>query len=409
MWRIAWRNLWRNRTRSLIAATSVSLSFALMLISFGTADATYEQTREAAVKTAGGAVLVHGDGWWQARTTARYVAEAARVREAALAIDGVEAATARVIATGLLSSPRANQGVELRGIDPAEERRLQDFSKWISEGEYVEAGDGRGIVLGAGLAKKLSIGLGDRVVFTSTDPQGEMQRALFRVRGLLETGTDALDDAAAFASIEAAQDALGLGDGVTQVGLVLAPDADRVEVARRLRGALGGAYEILTWDEAMPELVGFIEADKAFSWLFGALIFLVVGFGIANTFLMAVLERVRELGLLGALGLTPGGIARLVLAESVSLAAFSLAVGYALGFAGHLYLSRVGVDIAALSGAEMELGGVVLEELALRSVIDPVRWSGAAVGVVMVIVASALYPAWRASRLDPAQAMRTFE
>jgi len=122
-----------------------------------------------------------------------------------------------------------------------------------------------------------------------------------------------------------------------------------------------------------------------------------------------VLERVRELGLLSALGLTPGRVARLVLAETAVLTAFSVAVGYALALLLHLYLSRVGVDLAAMSGMSVEFSGVTVEDMKLRSVIDPVRWAVGGLGVVAIVVLSASYPALKASRLDPVQAMRTYE
>jgi ABC-type lipoprotein release transport system permease subunit len=238
-----------------------------------------------------------------------------------------------------------------------------------------------------------------------------MTRALFRVSGIFQPRAG-LEEGVAFTTLEAAATAVHAGQARTEIGVVLDDDGRRGEVANALRAALpsgGQRLEVLPWEKALPELIGAIQADKSFAWLFGLVVFVVMGFGIANTFLMSVLERVRELGLLSALGLTPGQTARLVLIETALLTAFSVALGYALASGLHLYLSHSGIDLAALSGMKMEFSGVTVEDMRLRSVIDPVRWVMGGVGVVVIVVLSACYPALRASRLDPVQAMRTYE
>lgn len=158
---------------------------------------------------------------------------------------------------------------------------------------------------------------------------------------------------------------------------------------------------MLTWEQVLTELQGTIRSDKALTYLLVLIIFVVVGFGIANTLLTSVLERVRELGLLSALGLTPMRTAGLVLAESGLLALVSLALGYALMLALHYGFTAHGIEVAALSGMKVEWGGVILDDVRLRTAIDPVRWLLGGAAVALIVVASALYPAWKAVRLDP--------
>jgi len=409
--RIGWRNLWRNRTRTTISATAITLSFAGLLTTFGVSDATYDQMLSAAVKTAGGSVLVHAQGWQHSRASDLLVDEPAKVLATARVVPGVRAVIPRMIVQGLLTSPRGAESLRLIGVDAKTEAALIDLAPFVAAGTFLASDETHPLVIGDGLAKKLALRLGDRAVLTASDPKGELSRALFRVSGILRPHSG-LDRGVAFTSVAAAAAAVGAGARRTEIGVVLANDARRGDVARKLRAELAGQgdhLEVLTWDQALPDLLGAIRADKAFAWLFGVVVFVIMGFGIANTFLMSVLERVRELGLLSALGLTPARLARLVLAETAALTTLAVALGYLLALAIHLYLHHFGIDLAGLSGMQVELAGVTVADLRLRSMIDPLRWLAGGVGVVAIVVLSAGYPALKAARLDPVQAMRTYE
>jgi putative ABC transport system permease protein len=407
--RLGWRNLWRNPTRTIISATAITLSFAALLVTFGIADANYDQLRKTAVKTAGGSVLVHADGWQKSRAGDLLLDDPTRVATVARALPFVRAAIPRMIVQGVLSSPHGAEPLRLMGVEPTAEAALLDLGPFVAEGSFLAPNQARPLVVGDKLAAKLGLRLGDRAVLTSADVKGELSRALFYVTGILRPRSG-LEEGVAFTTTAMAAAAVGAGARRTEIGLVLADDSQRADIARLLRQELGGAaIEVLTWDQALPELVGAIRADKAFGWLFGLVVFVIMGFGIANTFLVSVLERVRELGLLSALGLTPARTARLVLAESAVLTLLSVAGGYLLALLIHLYLSRWGIDLAGLSGMKMELAGVTVQDLRLRSVIGPWRWLAGGAGVVAIVLFSACYPALRASRLDPIVAMRTYE
>ena len=262
----------------------------------------------------------------------------------------------------------------------------------------------------AAAARRLDVGLGDRVVLTATGADGELRRDLFRVTGILGGGLKSVEEGPVYTTLEGAQRALGLGDAVTEVGLVLDPQADPDALKSALTAQLGDRtdLEVLTWREAMPEIVKVIEVDKQQAYLVFVVILVVVGFGIANTILMSVMERVRELGLIAALGTTPGGIVALVVIETLVLGAIAMGIGLVGAVVIHLAL-QPGIPMAALAGEEFEVSGVVLEDYVLSSAIVPLRWLGGTVAVAAVVFLSSLYPAIRASHLDPVRAMRTYE
>jgi ABC-type lipoprotein release transport system permease subunit len=300
----------------------------------------------------------------------------------------------------------------LQGIDPRAERALRDLSEDVHQGSFLDQSERDDpLVLGSVIVEKLELELGDRVVLTATRPDGEVTRALFHLTGVIETGLAEVDEMVGFTTLQAAREALEAPGILTQVGVMYDPAVSPDSVVASIRASVGaraGELEILTWQEAIPEMVGFIEVDNAFLYIYLVVIFAIVAFAIANTFLMAVMERVREFGLLNALGLKGSGIARLLLTETALMTAVAMAVGFLLGLAGHLAVSHWGIPVSAWGVEDMEVSGIDYANMTMYSQIIPIKWISASILVALVTLGSALYPAWRASRLAPAEAMRFF-
>ena len=414
LWRMAWRNLWRNRARTLTMMSAVALSYALMLIAFGINDDGHgRMLREAAI-AAGGDVLIHGKEYWATRASDIVVRDADAVTATVAGVEGVRVAAPRVILNGLASTSADNRPVLLQGVRPELEAELRDIAEDLTAGTFLTGDERSPLVLGSRVAARLEAELGDRIVLTGTTPDGEVTRALFHLTGILETGMREVDEVAAYTTLEAAQRAFGMAGAVTQIGIVAESGVEAEELAARVRAALAGAatggdLEVLSWREAVPEMVALIEIDDALGYIFIGLVYAIVLFSITNTFLMAVKERVRELGLLGALGMSGRRIGRLLLRETVLLTAVAMAVGLAIGYAGHRIVASVGIDISSMGIEEMEMSGIDFSKLVMYSTIVPARWIIGSVVIAVATVASAVYPAWRAARLEPAEAMRFYE
>ncbi len=409
MWKMAWRNLWRNRTRTLITATAIGFVYAIYLISTGVQEWSFQEMRAAASKAAGGDVLVQPVGFADEPGNGLVLAKGDALIEELGMAPGVRVVAPRVHVEGMLSTSASTVPVTVRGVDPDTEPKIHDISAYLSDGTWFEAELESPLVLGKVLVDELDVEIGDRVILTANDVNGEMGRHLFHLAGIVSTGSRASDYGIAIARVEDARRALGIDEGFTQIGLV---GGDRFALADGVRGAIADdRVEVLPWDQAMPELVGFIEMKKGGGAMMGVLLFFVVLFSIVNTFMMVVMERVREFGLLGALGLTPWQSAKVLLIESTLLAFVSMAIGLGVALALHGYISVAGIDIAALSGdsASMDVAGVSLTDTVIRSAIDPASWIGASISVLVMVLVAALYPAWKASRLVPAEAMRFYE
>jgi putative ABC transport system permease protein len=409
--RIAWRNLWRNRTRTIIMVSAVALTYALGLVGMGMGDDAHQRMLREAIIAAGGDVIVHGDGYWDTRGSDRVIANADEVLARVSEVEGVQAAMPRVIVNGLVATSAGARPVLLQGVDPERERALRDIAEDLTAGTFLEDERSDPLVLGARIVKKLEIELGDRVVLTASQPDGELTRALFHLTGVIETGTRELDDFLAYTTVDAARRAVAMEGMLTQIG-VLAHGEDGVQLAAAIGAQVDAevnGLEVLSWRDAVPEMVGFIELDDAFGYIYMVVILLVVLFSITNTFLMAVMERVRELGLLAALGLRAPRIGRLLLWETVLMTGVAMTIGFALGLGGHLAVDHWGISMAMYGLEEIEISGIDFADLVIRSTINPMKWVAASVLVAAATIASAIYPAWRATRLAPAEAMRFYE
>jgi ABC-type lipoprotein release transport system permease subunit len=392
--------------------SAVAFSYGLCLFSMGMGDDGHRQMLDEAAEGAGGDVLVHEEGYWENKSSDLVMKRGPEILSTVQSVPGVRAAIPRVLITGLVSSASGTRPLLLQGIDPEREKALKDYSEDLSSGVYLDQSNRSDpLVLGAVIVEKLELDLGDRVVLTASQPDGEVTRALFHLTGVMKTGFRELDEMAGLTTLEAAQNAISATGMLTQVGVVMVEGLPSDTVANRIRAALepvGEDLEVLTWQEAVPEMVGFIQIDDAFLYIYLVVIFAIVAFAIANTFLMAVMERVREFGLLSALGLRGGGVAKLLLTETLLMTLLAMAIGFALGFAGHLAANHWGIPVSAWGVDSMEVSGVDFASMVMRSKLNPLKWVAASILVVMVTVGSALYPAWRASRLAPSEAMRFF-
>jgi len=409
MIKVAWRNLWRNRARTSISMAAIALTFGVWLCTLSMNDYVYGQMEHAAAQHAGGAVLVQADGYQLRPVNDRVIRDGDRSFAALGVLPEVQTASSRVLLSGLVSAATASVAVQLSGIEPGADKAFRDLGRYVQSGSFLAGGDEAPIVLGSKAVRDLDLELGERVVFTATGLDGDIQRALFRLSGVLHTGSSDTDETAAFTTLAAAQRAFGLGHAIHQIGLMPREGVSRHALVESVRRSIGGqGLEALTWDQAMPDLVGLIEMDKQQGAMLGVVLFLVVLISIVNTFMMVVMERVRELGLLSAIGLGPGRMAGLLLYETGLLALISTAVGGGIGLAVHAYVGTYGIDLAAM-GETIEIGGIALTDSVIRSKIDPASWLGATLSVFLMVLLSAAYPAFKASRLAPARAMRFYE
>lgn len=423
--KIAWRNLWRNSRRTLLTALALGLGLTLLLVALGLREGAHEQMITNGVRLGGGHVVVQAKGYQETRAQelllpgwiVSAIEEVLRSDVLPYALQGV---SPRLLASGLLSSATNAAGVGIVGVIPEEELRVSLAAQHIVAGGYFSDGKPSGVVIGAELARKLEVQVGSKVVLmaqgirppeadaarTNETGEGEIQSALFRVVGIFRTGLPAVDTYVIHLPLPAVQSLLGTRDQVTQVAIFLEHEGDAPLVALRLRERLAEVpAEVLTWRESMTELVQVVRLRVAFNYVMFGIILVMVGLGLLNTMLMAVLERRYEFGVCAALGLQPSQLAGIILCESLALTVISLAIGLVLGLSIHYYFATKGLDLRWFTDVNLSAAGTVFDPI-MYSRLSPGRatWS---VGIVFIIAVNmSLYPAFKAARTELPEALR---
>ena len=254
----------------------------------------------------------------------------------------IEGVLARVFASALASSASGSSGVFLMGIQPGPEGRVSKFSSKVSDGEFLGDAQSQQIVMGEGVARKLKVRIGDKVVLMAQAARSpDIESRLMRVGGILTTGQENLDQTAVLALLDASQDFFGLNGELHQLAVLLPDEGDSLRLAAEARAAFPD-LEVLSWQGALPELHDFIQVDDGGNYVFHVFLFLLIAFLVLNTLLMSVLERRKEFTFLDAIGLNPQQRFGLVMLEAFFIATLSCLLGFGIGYSGHLYFETYG-------------------------------------------------------------------
>ncbi len=398
---MAWRNIWRNTRRTVITVAAVVFAVTIAVFMWCVAIGEHEQMINDALKLYPGHIQIHAKGYWEDKTIYNSILPPEELIATLSADDRVKAVTTRLTVDALISSDTNTSGVAMIGVDPA--REFSEIRNKIIDGAFIEPGNPDAIVIGQSLAKNLNCGVGDRLVILTQAYDGSIAARFFTVSGIFRTGSMEFDRAMAMVDIATAGELLSMYGQVTEVSLLLKTDRDADDLTREISGALDPeTHEVMPWQKLIPDLVQFVELDNIFGYIYYFMILIVVIFGIMNTILMAVMERYREFGVIMALGTKPKHIVSLVLMESALIALVGIVIGDAIGFGISYYFTQVPMDLSAYAKS-MESFGI---NPLLYAKIYPFVFYITDLIILSATILSAVYPAVKASRLEPVRALR---
>jgi ABC-type lipoprotein release transport system permease subunit len=401
--RLAWRNIWRHRSRTIIIVLAMSMTLALMMwydgLMSGFTDAIYGN----AVKVLGGNIQVHATGYRaQADSTPLLpLTDPQAVIKAAEANPLVLGATQRINTGGLVTNHEGAFAVGITGVQPENELKLNIIGQYVKAGRNLTSSDMDNILIGKGLADAMSVQVGDRITLVGRSQHQQMRQRTMTVVGIFDLGMADIEKQSVYISLGEAQSLYDLNGQSTEVAVFLKKLGQEAAVIQGMKSSLTG-YEIESFEANYPDLASAISTKGGVMDIFSVVIIAIAGVGILNLLLMAIYERTREIGMLGAMGLRPAQISLLFLLEGIMIGLVGVAVGIVFGLAINGLLMKVGLDFSSLSGVTSYMALIKgriypswgTEKLLMRA------------SVVEIISAlAAVIPAIEAGQREPAEAL----
>jgi len=404
-WQIAFRSMFRHPKRSMLTAGATAFGLAAYWFLYAFTDGFFEQMIENSTGQLSGHIQISAPEFRQDYSPRLRIEQSGALAEQLMDYPEVEAFAPRVIVKGMLASARKSWPVELSGIEPDQEKQVTTLFKHISAGQYVSTRAMDGIVIGTKMAAELGVELGDKVVFTSQQANGELASSAYSIGGIFDTGSEVFDGGYAFINFASLHSLLAFEkDEVSVFALRLKSRSISEAFAHSLnQELLGSNLLVQPWEEVMPIVVQMVDMTKIDFYLILIVVFIVVAMGVMNTMLMSVLERTREFGVMMALGTQGNQVIRLVLYESIVLGAAGMLVGAVLGGLITAYYANAGIDLSSLSQSMQTIPGMT--EIIYPVLIFDHIWLPSLLLFVCGIVVS-VYPAIKASKLNPVEAIR---
>jgi ABC-type lipoprotein release transport system permease subunit len=398
--RLAWRYLWRNHRRTIVMLGAISIGAWAMIFMTALTRGMVDQMISDGISVLPGHVQLHNPDYLDDPSITNRINLTDAELENRFADAGFTAWASRVRVPAVVTSERESRGVTLLGIDPVAERDFSFVDYEEVEGRFLESAEDNGVVIGAKLADTLDTEVGKRIVLMSQDPDNEIADRGFRVVGLFHANMETYEDTYVFIGKRTAQRMLRIGETATEV-VFFGDDYRNVEPTyEKVVAAVDDSVRVSRWTEVDTYLGTMLSVMDGFMLIWVVVIFLALSFGLVNTLVMAVFERVREIGLMLALGMKPASILGQIIIESMLLLAVGLLIGDVLAWVTVKPLES-GIDISVVAeGMEMFGASSVLYP---KLYMDDVILSNVVV-LILGFLAS-LSPAWRASRYEPVEAI----
>lgn len=403
--RLAWRNIWRHRRRTVIIVLAMALSLGLMFWYDGLIDGFNQAIYGNAVRVLGGNIQIHAAGYREKIDNNPLIPlpdDAAAVK-AALAQPGVISATRRITTGGLLTNREGAFPISIIGIEPEAEAVVSLAAQHIAEGRWLEGSDQDMLLVGKGLAEVMGLKVGDRVTMVGSDIHKQNRQRTMTIVGIYDIGLPSTEKNMAYISLGEAQELFGMRGQSSEVVVNLEKIGPEPQIVAALTPQLPG-MEVEAFEQNYPELKAALGAKGAVMTIFGIIIILISAIGILNLLLMAIYERRREIGLLGAIGLKPRQIATLFILEGTLIGVVGAACGVLVGLAINISLGKVGLDFAAYASITEYMAlisGRVYPSLGMSHAV------GRVLTVIIISTLAALIPAVEASHREPAAALHS--
>jgi ABC-type lipoprotein release transport system permease subunit len=398
--KMAYRDLGRNRRRSFFSALALGLGLSLLLLMAGIIQWEIRDSTDKSVRLQSGHLQVRAKTYNEDKTSLAWSdlienPEAVAAQIASLA--PVEVATPRLYASGIVVSGDASLGVRIIGIDPASPANAP-FRDGMVSGQFINADDTSGLLIGKTLADKMGLGSGDTTTLLVNTSNGSVEQQTFTIRGIYSTGTPAYDESTVFLPMAKAQAFSQAGNHASVIFILLKDRSQTDAVAAALQSS---QYEVLTFDQMNPLIVTLDTYANSFMFVLYLIVLAITVTVIVNTLVMSVFERTREIGILAAVGMKSSSIMAMFFVESAFLAVGGILLGLVVGAPLVSWVGSVGIPIGNMGITGLLFGDRIYTILTIQ---DSITLSLLALFVSLL---AALYPASLAARMEPVEALHS--
>ena len=398
--KLSWRNLWRNPTRTNVTILAVSLCIAVLIIFQSMIVGLIEKAKFTTTNLVIGEVQVHAEGYLDDRSIYKSLQNTEEIH--LIAKENNIGLVERSYGFGLISSGTKSAGTQFWGINPESELQHFDFANHIDKGNFLTNTSLKKIVLGRKLASSIAADIGTELVVFVQGADGSLGNELFYVAGILKNMADNVDRGAAMILREDFDILFSTNNLIHEIALNSKGRFESEEI-QKLLSARTADVDVETWQQLMPTIALLTEKMSVFMRTFFSLIFgIAASLGVMNTMIMSTYDRMREFGIIRAIGTTPWRILKQISLEAILMTIFASIIGVVIGLSVALYFQKYGFDVSG--SGNMSFGGVVM---------DPIWRAKVSVGIVflpvvlmmLISIVASIYPASIAARIKPVEAI----
>lgn len=397
--KVAWRNIWRSKVRSFVVIGAIAIGLFAGVFASAFVQGMMKQKIESVIKLEMSDFQIHQPGFTDEYLAKLYVEDAQAKQAEIEAHEHVLGSSSRIISMGMMGTPAKNGSIKIMGVDETKEAIVTGLDEKVIEGEYFEGAKRNPVLISQKTAEDYKLKLRSKVVLTIQDVHGEITAGAFRVVGIYKSENTMFDKMNIYVRQDDLGRLMGIENGVHEIAVLL----DDHQMAEPIAAEYQSKYtdlEVKPWLDLATGMRFMVDAMDIYLYVIVGIILLALLFSILNTMLMAVLERVREIGMLMAIGMTKPQVFKMIMYETVMLSMLGAPLGLFISWTFVSYFGTAGIDLGGAAYGDLGFSNVVYPFLASKSYID------VTVMVLVMSILAAIYPALKALRLIPVEAIR---
>lgn len=400
---ISWRNIWRNKVRSLVIIFSIALGIFAGVIAAAFFKGMADQRVQKVIKTELSFIQVHNPGFEQTSDFSNFIVNAEEIDDSILKIPNVIGVSRRMSIEAMAASAETASGVLILGIFPEDEKTVTNINTKLIDGKYFEGISRNPVVIGKKLAEKLNVKVRSKIIITVQDLENNITSGAFRVAGIYSTDNNMFDESNVFVRFSDMQKLTTFPqDGAHEIAININNNNNLATVLTAVKDLSGNKLDVKSWKELSPEMSYLTEAMDMYMYIFIIIILMALLFGIINTMLMVVMERTKEIGMLMAIGMNKTKVFSMIVFESVLLSLTGGIVGIIIGAISAKFGETHPIDLSVWAQGYQQLG----YDSFVYTSLDPEMLVNVTILVIITGIIAAIYPAYKALKNDPADALR---